>query len=444
MAEIEFGKSGRIKQFNSHLKGLSSADILDAVNAFEEAGFQADSYEPSTHYDLLIDNKPYPPKAIFGLAASKYLGFEVKSNHFVGGEDSVSFRKLAELGFEVSPKTERPGPDEGLNLHALYSRKDVCSIFSPETSFKAGTGSWGISEIISNAPCINDFVFFVTLGVHDGNDYEDAITEDGVLIWKSQNQHSPDSKVIQSLLSHDEDRNNIYLFLRTSEKDDYRYFGPITFRDWDPMSSNPVHFTWDILSWPLPADVHESLSGVLLPALSPTYSSPVKPASKQVLVESEKPKPRKKISQPSKRDRAPIDWAEREQRNRKLGLAGEKLVLEYEKQKLIEAGCEDLAEKVLHIAEVNSAAGYDIESFCLDTFEKIYIEVKTTTGGASTPFYISQNEVNVSEFLGDSYRVYRVYGYSADTDVLKFFCANGSVEYNFQLECQTFKALPKL
>src|SRR4051812_14439877 len=50
-------------------------------------------------------------------------------------------------------------------------------------------------------------------------------------------------------------------------------------------------------------------------------------------------------------------------RNRKLGLAGETLVFEVERQRLVAAGRPDLADAVVHVSVVEGdGAGYDIRS----------------------------------------------------------------------------------
>ena len=59
-----------------------------------------------------------------------------------------------------------------------------------------------------------------------------------------------------------------------------------------------------------------------------------------------------------------IDWALREKRNRELGLRAER---------------QDLADRVEHVALVDSRAGYDIRLFEVDGSE-IFIEMKTTSG----------------------------------------------------------------
>ena len=87
------------------------------------------------------------------------------------------------------------------------------------------------------------------------------------------------------------------------------------------------------------------------------------------------------------------DYAERDARNRGLGLKGELLVLEFEKAHLDTIGRKDLAELVRHVSvQEGDGAGYDILSFD-DLGRKKYIEVKATSGGLSTDFFISPNEL---------------------------------------------------
>jgi len=106
-----------------------------------------------------------------------------------------------------------------------------------------------------------------------------------------------------------------------------------------------------------------------------------------------------------------FDPVERDLRNRELGLAGETAVVEHERRWLAERGRGDLAEKVRHVSvEVGDGLGYDIESFTLAGEQKP-IEVKTTRGGADTPFFMSRNEREKAEQLADRYHLYRVHRY---------------------------------
>lgn len=109
-----------------------------------------------------------------------------------------------------------------------------------------------------------------------------------------------------------------------------------------------------------------------------------------------------------------FDPVERDMRNRELGLAGERMVLDHERRWLAERGRGDLAERVRHVSvEVGDGLGYDIESFTLEGARKP-IEVKTTRGGATTPFFMSRNERDRAEELADSYHLYRVHRFGPE------------------------------
>lgn len=94
------------------------------------------------------------------------------------------------------------------------------------------------------------------------------------------------------------------------------------------------------------------------------------------------------------------NYLEIEARNEALGFAGEKLVLEFEHERLWRHGKKDLANRIEHIADTRGDGfGFDILSFEMDGRDRL-IEVKTTRFGASTPFFVSRNEVSVSNSKG--------------------------------------------
>lgn len=432
------GQKARHKDLESELSGLTSDYVLRAAETYRRLDGMVPTYKHSTTYDVLIEEERYPPKAILGLAAQELLGYPFPSSKFDGGLNSPCFNILERLGFTIVTKDV----PSRLQPYHLYSREEVAAILSPGSSFTPGAGSWGLSGIISKAPSERDFVFFVTLGMHESNDYDDALTEDGLLIWKSQNQQTPDSPQIQRLVEHDENLHNVRLFLRTSKKEDYTYMGPLAFNDWDPLSKNPVHFTWRLLTWPLPSDVRSHFSAHIRPALSPLYHPEPEQTQPGTLTEGLPPKATQKTGKGGKGAKGGIiDWAAREQRNRDLGLAGELLVMAHEQKRLRDAGRNDLAARVEHVALSDSAAGYDILSFELDGSEK-FIEVKTTTGLASTSFYISENEVSVSRELQERFWLYRVHSYSREKNSAAFYVKNGDVSKGFELTPTTYKSIP--
>ena len=63
------------------------------------------SFGESTHYDVIGDDgSPLPPKAVYGVAATEALGFEVRPQHFKGGRDTRCFRAITRAGYTIVPK----------------------------------------------------------------------------------------------------------------------------------------------------------------------------------------------------------------------------------------------------------------------------------------------------------------------------------------------------
>ncbi len=107
-----------------------------------------------------------------------------------------------------------------------------------------------------------------------------------------------------------------------------------------------------------------------------------------------------------------FDVAGRDERNRDLGLAGEKLVMSHERAVLADAGRDDLARSVRWVSvEDGDGAGYDIASFA-PTGQARLIEVKTTNGWERTPFHISRNELAVADARRSEWRLFRIWNFS--------------------------------
>lgn len=112
--------------------------------------------------------------------------------------------------------------------------------------------------------------------------------------------------------------------------------------------------------------------------------------------------------------RPKINYLEREARNRSLGLMGEEFALAFEKARLLDAGCIRLARQVEHVSVTQGdGLGFDIYSFEPDGADRL-IEVKTTGFGIETPFFVSRNELGVSEAKDAAYHVYRVFTYRSN------------------------------
>ncbi len=146
---------------------------------------------------------------------------------------------------------------KSLRLHEDYSREDVHGIFDPDSTFTPQAGTWGLQGIITIPDRPGDFVFFVTFGKREGeHEFDEGISTEGVFRWQSQPRQRLDDPQVRQLISHDEDRNNIYLFLRTSARVadqpmPYTYLGRLKYIAHDMERQQPVYFDWQLLDWPI-------------------------------------------------------------------------------------------------------------------------------------------------------------------------------------------------
>jgi hypothetical protein len=127
----------------------------------------------------------------------------------------------------------------------------------------------------------------------------------------------------------------------------------------------------------------------------------------------------------------------RDAANRVLGRAGEDFVVEIEQKRLEELGRNDLAKQVKWVSkEVGDSLGYDITSFT-EEGTPMFIEVKTTRGSITTPFFISENERRVAAEKGPAFRVYRLFGFGTDP---KIYSLPGPLERALALEPIAYRA----
>lgn len=144
-------------------------------------------------------------------------------------------------------------------------------------------------------------------------------------------------------------------------------------------------------------------------------SNPIMPRFESWLVE--KPKLNDALVKEPKafyRRAVKINYLEREQKNRELGMRGEELVLEFERWSLINAGKHNLAETVEWVSiDQGDGLGFDILSRNLNGSDK-YIEVKTTKLSRETPFFFTSNELQFSIEKANNFHLYRVFDINND------------------------------
>lgn len=127
---------------------------------------------------------------------------------------------------------------------------------------------------------------------------------------------------------------------------------------------------------------------------------------------------------------AKTNFLELEANNRSVGLAGEELVIKFEKARLISLNLEKFADRIEHVSvEKGDGAGFDIRSFDVSG-KDLFIEVKTTRFRKEAPFFISSNEVSFSRSKADNYALYRVYRLTKSP---KLFALRGDVSKHCHL-----------
>jgi hypothetical protein len=135
-----------------------------------------------------------------------------------------------------------------------------------------------------------------------------------------------------------------------------------------------------------------------------------------------------------------FDPAERDARNRELGKAGEKFVVEFERERLRRAGRDDLANEVRWVADLDGDGyGYDVRSFEPDGRERL-LEIKTTCGHERTAFWLTRREIDVAAERCEVYRIRRVFHFR---NRAQMFEVAPPLDEGLVMSPATFRASPR-
>lgn len=132
-----------------------------------------------------------------------------------------------------------------------------------------------------------------------------------------------------------------------------------------------------------------------------------------------------------------VDWAQRDEANRKLGRAGEQWVIGYEQRRLSDAGYPELFQRLEWTSEkLGDGAGYDILSHERPGVHR-FIEVKTTNGGHASSFIVSRNELEFAAENEDAFHLYRVFQFREEP---RLYVLKGNLADQLHLEPIDYRA----
>jgi len=158
--------------------GIQKEHILSAIREIDKDGVRSGRH--STTYDLIHDNKSYPPKYVLSLAARYATGRELDHDDFAGGANTPAFQLLEKLNFQVLLKTEPTSSFWWVN-HKQTGKVEVDEgyIWSPQ---KNNNGSANQTYINLTKTALGDVIFSYAGG---------RIAAVGKVIAPVQNQERP-------------------------------------------------------------------------------------------------------------------------------------------------------------------------------------------------------------------------------------------------------------
>ena len=86
---------------------VTNSEVVSALKQYDQLGperfFSEHGFGPTTTYDLVWNERLYPPKAILGTAYEFATGQRLASGDFEGGKTGA-VKVLGKLGFTVRPR----------------------------------------------------------------------------------------------------------------------------------------------------------------------------------------------------------------------------------------------------------------------------------------------------------------------------------------------------
>lgn len=373
--------------------GLTREHVLQAL-ADLDAGIDHPFGSP-TGYELIHDDKPYAPKAVVGLACRYSIGRMLLPEEFSGGEapGQANF-VLRKLGFTVVKKDDvQQEPQTGKDWTEQEVRLIVADYFDMLEAELQGEPYKKSEHRKSLAPQL-------------------AGRSEGSIEFKHQNVSSVLVELGLPYIEGYKPRGN-YQNLLASEVEAFLDQRPGFLQQ---LAASPV------------LDPMQPKSVV-----NPNLDDVIEEPPEKIFAPSAIAKPW--VTRKARR----IDFAELDAANRRLGKLGEEFVLELEKYRLLLAGRDDLAQKVVWASRgIGDGLGFDIISYDETNDSERMLEVKATGLGKFSPFYVTGNEVRCSEDIPDQYHLFRVFNFGKSP---RLYILHGSLRELCQLEPVLYRAV---
>lgn len=204
----------KINRDESLPETITRADILEAANDFDK-GTWPPTFDDSDGYDLIVDEKRYPPKIIAALAARRSRGRVMFSQEFRGGEGTKCFTILRREGFDVVSKR---AVTPSFAIGATYTR-DLIRKELKLNPVKGGNWATGHARLGKDT-----FIFAnVESEGRTGHNYKNRWV-DGKLHWSTKGPLSQKSATVQDMLKPPPG-GHVYVFWRSGNRDSFAYAG---------------------------------------------------------------------------------------------------------------------------------------------------------------------------------------------------------------------------
>lgn len=131
---------------------ITKEHLLKAIERIDREGIPTDS--SSQYYDIIYNNKSYPPKVVVSYANHFANGEDLDRNFFTGGINTPSFKLLEKEGFKIKPKDKMKNI-KLYDIHGSSTIENYRSLITPDDKYFY----WDSKRFKKNS--IGDIIFWV-------------------------------------------------------------------------------------------------------------------------------------------------------------------------------------------------------------------------------------------------------------------------------------------